>query len=45
MNWLERFAEEMKNEQRAVYLYGAGFIAERITQLLTEYGGGRRIRR
>ena len=26
MNWLERFAEEMKNEQRSVYLYGAGFI-------------------
>ena len=39
MNWLERFAEEMKNEQRAVYLYGAGFIADRITQLLKEYGG------
>lgn len=39
MNWLERFAEEMKNEQRDVYLYGAGFIADRITQLLKERGG------
>jgi len=39
MNWLERFAEEMKNEQRAVYLYGAGFIADRITKLLKECGG------
>lgn len=37
MNWLERFAEEMKNEQRAVYLYGAGFIADRITQLLKKH--------
>lgn len=39
MNWLERFAEEMKCEQRPVYLYGAGFIADRITQFLKEYGG------
>lgn len=36
MNYFDRFAIELKTENRAIYLYGAGFIADKIVSLLKE---------
>lgn len=36
MNYLDRFANDLKKEQRSIYLYGAGFIADKIFLFLKE---------
>lgn len=38
MNYIDRFANELKLEKRAIYLYGAGFIAVRIVEFLKNRG-------
>lgn len=38
MNYLDRFAEELKKEKRKIFLYGAGYIADKISVFLGERG-------
>ncbi len=43
MNFLDNFVTELRNFKNrdtdtAIYLYGAGILAQRITDLLAKYG-------